>query len=184
MFDKLIDIILNFWNNITFWYICDQWEEGVLLRAGRYCKTFGPGIWLKIPLLDAVWKTCVITQSMDLPPQSLTTADGKNIVVKGIVRFNVIDAKTFLINISHPNDVLKDTTCGMIRDIIENTDWNDLYDVDIQLTKEVGDFVSQWGIGIEKVTLTNLQEANSIRIIQDDHNQKLTPIDTNTYSHT
>ena len=54
MFDKLIDILLNFWNNITFWYICDHWEEGILLRAGRYHKTFGPGLWLKIPLLDAV----------------------------------------------------------------------------------------------------------------------------------
>lgn len=181
MFDKLIDILLNFWNNLTFWYICDQWEEGILLRAGRYQKTFGPGIWLKIPLIDAVWKTIVITQSIDLPPQSLTTLDGKNIVVKGIIRFHIVDTKKFLTSISHPNDVLTDTTGGMIRDIVENTDWNDLYDVDVELTKEVGDFVSKWGIGVEKVTLTNLQIANSIRIIQDEHNQKITPLD-NTYT--
>jgi inactivated superfamily I helicase len=64
-----------------------------------------------------------------------------------------------------PNDVLVDTTQGIIRQIIEDTRWNDLVGIDNVLTKKVGAFVKRWGIKVEKVTLTDLAQITSYRII-------------------
>jgi regulator of protease activity HflC (stomatin/prohibitin superfamily) len=65
----------------------------------------------------------------------------------------------------------------MIREIIEDTEWSGLIDIDKKLTSEVGKFVKRWGIKVERVTLTDLQIANSIRIIQDaTHQSKIVPI--------
>ena len=65
----------------------------------------------------------------------------------------------------------------MIREIIEDTEWTSIVDIDKKLTSEVGKFVKKWGIRVEKVTLTDLQVANSIRIIQDStHQAKVLPI--------
>lgn len=167
MFDKIISLIQQFFHVLTPFVIIDEWEEGVILRLGRYRRTLKSGLYFKIPVIDSIWKYTVITQSIDIPPQSLTTADGQNVVVKGIIRFTIFDIKTFLLTITEPKDVLMDTTGGMIRDIIEETEWWDMNELDVKLTREVSKFVKKWGIKVEKVTLTDLQIASSIRIIQD-----------------
>jgi len=180
VFDKLISLIQQFIHELLPIFIIDEWEEAIILRNGKYIKTVKPGLYFKIPFFDSVWKHTVITQSIDIPPQSITTADGENVVVKGIIRFSIIDIKTFLTTITKPQDVLTDTTGGMIREIIEDTRWVNIIDIDKRLTSEVGKFVKKWGIKVEKVTLTDLQIANSIRIIQDNtHQSKVVPINEN-----
>jgi len=62
---------------------------------------------------------------------------------------------------------LIDTTGAMIREIIEERNWNDLVDVEEELTEKIGMKLSEWGIQIEKVTLTDLAEIQSIRLIGD-----------------
>jgi len=180
MFDKLISLIQQFIHELWPVFIIDEWEEAIVLRAGKFLRTVNPGIYFKIPFFDSVWKHVTITQSIDIPPQSITTADNKNVVVKGIIRFTIVDIKAFLLTITQPQDVLTDTTGGMIRDIIEDTEWVNIIDIDKKLTSEVGKFVKKWGIKVEKVTLTDLQIANSIRIIQDaTHQSKIIPISEN-----
>ena len=182
MFDKLIALIQQFLNELIPIFIIDEWEEAIVLRFGKFHKATKPGIYFKIPFFDSVWKHTVITQSIDIPPQSVTTADGHNVVVKGIIRFSIVDIKTFLLTITQPADVLTDTTGGMIRETIEDTRWADIIDIDKRLTTEVGKFVKKWGIKVEKVTLTDLQIANSIRIIQDaTHQSKIIPVKDITY---
>lgn len=182
MFDKLISLIQQFLNELVPVYIVDQWDEALVLRNGRYYKTSKPGLYFKIPFFDSIWRYTVITQSIDIPPQSVTTADGKNVVAKGIIRFSIVDIKTFLLTINQPADVLTDTTGGMIREIIENTRWDNIIDIDRKLTSEVGKFVKRWGIKVEKVTLTDLQIASSIRVIQDaTHQSKVIPVKETLY---
>ena len=177
MFDKLIAAIQQFGNALLPLFIIDEWEHAIVLRGGRFLKVVKPGFYWKIPFFDSVWRHNVITQSIDIPPQSVTTADNKNVVVKGIIRFNISDIKLFLTTITEPKDVLTDTTGGMIRSIIEDTEWINIVDIDKKLTSEVGKFVKKWGIKVEKVTLTDLQIANSIRIIQDStHQSKPVPL--------
>ena len=177
MFDKLIGLIQQFFHELTPLFIIDEWDQAVVLRNGKFRRVVRAGLYFKIPFFDSIWRYTVITQSIDIPPQSVTTADGKNVVVKGIIRFSVVDIKAFLLNITQPADVLTDTTGGMIREIIEDTEWSGLIDIDKKLTSEVGKFVKRWGIKVERVTLTDLQIANSIRIIQDaTHQSKIVPV--------
>ena len=167
MFDKLIEFLIKLGKDVLLWVVIEEWNEAVLLRFGKFVKVLKPGIHFKIPFFDSVWETETITQSIDMNPQSITTADGKNIVVKAIIRFSVVDTKTYVTSIMKPHDVLVDTTQGMIREIIEDTRWYDLVGIDKQLTTEVGKFMKRWGIKVEKVTLTDLAEIPSYRVIMN-----------------
>jgi regulator of protease activity HflC (stomatin/prohibitin superfamily) len=167
MFDKLIEFLIKLGKDVLLWVVIEEWNEAVLLRFGKFVKVLKPGIHFKIPFFDSVWETETITQSIDMNPQSITTADGKNIVVKAIIRFSVVDTKTYVMSIMKPHDVLVDTTQGMIREIIEDTRWYDLVGIDKQLTTEVGKFMRRWGIKVEKVTLTDLAEIPSYRVIMN-----------------
>jgi regulator of protease activity HflC (stomatin/prohibitin superfamily) len=78
----------------------------------------------------------------------------------------------------HANDVLIDTTQGMIRDVVELTTWNDLVDVNETITDKVKEYVVRWGIEVEAVTITDLGIVKSFRIFGDEaHKTTILPTD-------
>jgi regulator of protease activity HflC (stomatin/prohibitin superfamily) len=167
MFDKLITLLQSFWQQLSPFYIVDMWEKALHLRFGKFHSISEPGLHFKIPFIDSIWHQTVVTQSIHLHPQSITSLDYKNIVVRAIVRYDICDAFLFLTKLAHPTDVLVDTTGAMIREIIEERNWEDLFDIEDELTDKIGKKVSEWGICIEKITLTDLAEIQSIRLIGD-----------------
>ena len=167
MFDKLLEFITNLGHEILPFTIVNQWEQGVYLRVGKFKKIVKPGIEFKIPFFDKIWVHEVITQTIQLHPQTLTTADEKGVVLKSIIRYHINDVQKFLLNVIHASDVLVDTTQGVIRDIVEVTEWNDLVDVNEIITNKVSELVTDWGITIEKITLTDLGIVKTYRIMSD-----------------
>ena len=167
MFDKLIDFLLRFVDDALPFTVVNQWERGVYLRFGKFRRVVGTGLVLKFPFTDNVIKTEVITQTVHLQPQTLTTLDEKSIVLKSIIRYHVHDVRKFLLSVMHASDVLVDTTQGIIRDTVEGTNWEDLYEVNEPLKQEVMKVVEGWGITVEKVTLTDLGIVRTYRIMGD-----------------
>jgi regulator of protease activity HflC (stomatin/prohibitin superfamily) len=176
--DKLVEFITRFSYQLTPWVIIEEWNGAVHLRFGKWIKTLGPGFHFKIPFFDNIIECPVITQSINLPSQTLTTLDEQSIVLKSIIRYRVSNVRVYLLNVMHATDVLIDTTQGMIRDIVELTTWEDLVDVNHQITDVVRDFVVKWGIEVEAVTITDLGTVKSFRIFGDEaHKTTILPTD-------
>lgn len=169
MFDKLIDFLIQFGKDCLPFVIVEQWNGAVHLRFGKYIGVRKPGIHFKLPFFDSIIETPVITQSVNLPAQTLTTLDEQGIVLKAIIRYRVNDVKEYLLGVMHANDVLIDTTQGMIRDIVEVTKWENLVDVNSQITNEVKEFVEKWGIEVEVITITDLAIVKTFRILGDNN---------------
>ena len=169
MFDKLIDFLIQFGKDCLPFVIVEQWNGAVHLRFGKYIGVRNPGIHFKLPFMDSIIETPVITQSVNLPAQTLTTLDEQGIVLKAIIRYRVNDVKEYLLGVMHANDVLIDTTQGMIRDIVEVTKWENLVDVNSQITNEVKEFVEKWGIEVEVITITDLAIVKTFRILGDNN---------------
>lgn len=167
MFDKLIDLIVTFIHDVLPFKIVNQWEEGVHLRAGKFLRVVKPGLNFKFSFFDNILTTPVITQTVNLKSQTVTSKDEKSIVLSSIVRYYVHDVEKFLLGVMHANDVLVDTTQGIIRDIVEDTDWNDLVDLTNTVTPEVNSQVEKWGITVELVSFPDLGEIVTYRIIND-----------------
>ena len=181
MFDKLIAIIQQFGHAMSPVFVVDMWEKALVLRLGKFEDIKDPGLHWKIPFVDSVWHQTVVTQSIHLHPQSITSLDYRNIVVRAIVRYDIKDCFLFLTKLAHPTDVLVDTTGAMIREIIEERNWEDLVDIEVELTEKIGRKVAEWGINIDKVTLTDLAEINSVRVISDnDNRQTIIPLTDTT----
>ena len=104
--------------------------------------------------------------------------DDESIVLKSIIRYKVSNIQTYLLSVMHANDVLIDTTQGIIRDVVERTTWNDLVDVNETITNEVKEYVVRWGIEVEAVTITDLGIVKSFRIFGDEgQGTKILPTD-------
>jgi len=178
MLDKLVDLLVRFGRDMLPFVIIEQWNGAVQLRCGKFIKVLSPGIHFKIPFFDSIIECPVITQSVNLPSQTLTTLDEQSIVLKSIIRYKVSNVRTYLLGVMHANDVLIDTTQGMIRDVVELTTWNDLVDVNETITNEVKEYVVRWGIEVEAVTITDLGIVKSFRIFGDEtHKTTILPTD-------
>ena len=169
MFDKLIDFLIQFGKDLLPFVIVEQWNGAVHLRFGKFIAVRNPGIHFKLPFLDSIIETPVITQSVNLPAQTLTTLDEQGIVLKAIIRYRVNGVKEYLLGVMHANDVLIDTTQGMIRDIVEVTNWEDLVNVNQTITNEVKEYVQKWGIEVEAITITDLAIVKTFRILGDNN---------------
>jgi regulator of protease activity HflC (stomatin/prohibitin superfamily) len=178
MFDKLVALIERFGYQLMPWVIIEEWNAGVHLRYGRYINTLNSGVHFKIPFFDNIIECPVITQSVNLPSQTLTTLDDESIVLKAIIRYKVSNVRTYLLGVMHANDVLIDTTQGMIRDVVELTTWDDLVNVNEIITDKVKEYVVRWGIEVEAVTITDLGIVKSFRIFGDEsHKTTILPTD-------
>ena len=178
MFDKLVALIERFGYQLMPWVIVEEWNAGVHLRYGRYINTLNSGVHFKIPFFDNIIECPVITQSVNLPSQTLTTLDDESIVLKAIIRYKVINVRTYLLGVMHANDVLIDTTQGMIRDVVELTTWDNLVNVNEIITDKVKEYVVRWGIEVEAVTITDLGIVKSFRIFGDEsHKTTILPTD-------
>ena len=168
MFDKLIELIVTFIHDVLPFKIVNQWEEGVHLRFGKFLRVVKPGLRWKLSFFDTILTTPVITQTVNLKPQTVTSLDEKSVVLSSIVRYHIEDVEKFLLGVMHANDVLVDTTQGTIRDVVENTHWDNLVDLTNIVTPEVNKQVEEWGIIVEQISFPDLGEIKTYRIMSDD----------------
>jgi regulator of protease activity HflC (stomatin/prohibitin superfamily) len=169
MFDRLIDVITEWWAYLMPAIIIPNYEEAVLLRNGKFIKVLGPGFHVKLPIFDEVISHHVVVTTLSLPAQSLYTKDKQNIVVKGVVKYKISDVKIFLLEVFDAQDALADMTQSIIKNIIITTSIEECLDLELDniLTKKVRVEARKWGVEIQQVTLTDIAPIRSYRIIND-----------------
>lgn len=175
MFDKLIDVLIEWWNHILPFIIIRDYEEAVLLRFGRFNKVMLPGIHFKIPFFDEVIDQHVVVTTLSLDAQSLYTQDRQNIVVKGIIKYKISDVKTFLLEVYDAQDALSDMSQSIIKNVIMSMTLEECIDpeMDNTLTKKVRVEARKWGVEVQQVTLTDIAPIRSFRFINDSFLNKL-----------
>ena len=175
MFDKLIEIISNWWLQITPIIIIRDYEEAVLLRFGKFKTVLKPGMHFKIPMFDEVIDQHVVVTTLSLDAQSLYTKDKQNIVVKAVIKYKISDVKVFLLEIYDAQDALSDMSQGIIKNVIMSMSMDECTDseLDNTLTKKVRVEARKWGVEVQQVTLTDLAPIRSYRLINDTFTNKL-----------
>lgn len=170
MFDKLVDLLIQFIKLFQFWEVLEPYQGGVRLRLGKFHTVLGPGLSWMIPLgVDKALTENVVTETLHIRPQSLTTRDGKQIVVSSIVTFHVDDIKVFLLEVEGRNDIIKDASCGVVSEFVMKHTWrelNDFADVGNELAKAVRRKAKAYGVNIHSVQLADFTETRSFRLIQ------------------
>ena len=174
MLDKLFEFLSQWISDLLPMVIVPSYEEGVLLRFGKFKKVLYPGLHFKIPFGDEVLRQHVVVTTLSLPAQSLYTLDKQNFVVKGVVKYKIADVKTFLLEVYDAQDALSDMTLSIIKNIIISLPSEKCIDPDLDstLTKKARVEAKKWGVEIQQVTLTDIAPIRSFRLINDNFSNK------------
>jgi regulator of protease activity HflC (stomatin/prohibitin superfamily) len=169
LIERLFDFFISVLRFFQFLAIVDAYQKGVVLRFGKCQREVGPGlIWLWPFFIDRLLSENVVLETLPVGPQSLTTKDGKSIVLGTVVSFTVEDVKKFLLEVEGRNEFLEDSLYGIQSKLVMGRTWEDLYNADIEkeLTREARKRAKEWGVNILRVQVSDFSQSRSIRLIQ------------------
>lgn len=172
MFEKLIELLAAGWDFVKPFTVVDAYEHHVVLRFGKFSRTLPPGLHPKWPFAERAVEVLTAVSTLRLPPQTLTTKDGKGVVVGAIVKYQIRDPEPYVTSIWDQADVLADVTMGAIAETVESTDSTDLLPsakITRSMLEQVRKEVNRFGFKIEKITLTDAGFVKTIRLMQPDH---------------
>jgi regulator of protease activity HflC (stomatin/prohibitin superfamily) len=169
MFDKLIEFLLNIIEDIMPVFFVKQYNNGILLRMGKFVRVVKPGVVFKIPFLDKVEITTIVTTTLSVPTQSVITKDKKQLVVKSVVKYKIADVELFMLNVYDSTDAISDITQAIIKEQISLRTFEECTDNDFDntVTKKLRVEMKKWGIEVDRVTLTDIGQIKSLRLFNE-----------------
>jgi len=151
-------------------YIIEPTERGAKVFGGKKYKIIGPGWYLIWPVIHRVIRMDVVTQVLDLLPQTVRTSDGHEIVVSGIIRYHINDIEKALFAVQDVDKALSTMALGVILEYVQSKSLPECMNVEgmkKELRRGVADAASGWGVKIEQVALTDLGRVTSLRLFGD-----------------
>jgi membrane protease subunit HflK len=169
MFERLLDLIFQGWHLLAPLTVVEAHENAGVLRLGKYHRTLEPGFHWKYPFFETVNKQNVCVTTVRLPPQTLTTKDGKGITVGAIVKYEIKDVRPYITDIFDATDVLLDVTMGSIAKHVRETECDAMLanPPEDDVIKTVRAQVNRYGFRVLNVTFTDLAQVRAFRMIQD-----------------
>lgn len=169
MFDKLIDLCLQFIELFRFFIVIDEFERAVVLRLGRFHKTLEPGFHLLLPFnIDNALTDNVVPRTVNLGAQGLTTKDGKTITTSAVVTAQISDVRKALLEVENVNQALMDSCYAAIGDLVVAHDWDLVRSPEFAetCTKACRKQARRYGIEILRVQLADLTPSRALRLFQ------------------
>ncbi len=124
MFDRLINLVVEFIELFQVFVFVKHYQEGVVLRRGKFHRVVKPGLRLVQPAgQDEVLVANVKPEPMYLDVQSLHTGDdyASNIQV-GLV-WRITDIRVFLLENDDTEDIVSMLCSGVVSRSVQSTKW-------------------------------------------------------------
>lgn len=119
-------------------FIVQPAEQGVILRFGRYVQTVGSGPHWIPRLIESVDVINIEKISNYTYDAEMLTKDENIVYVKVAVQYRIVNSQDYLFNIVKPVESLKLATASALRQVIGDTDLNDILTVGrTKVTSEV-----------------------------------------------
>lgn len=186
MLDKLIDVILQFLHFFQFLHVVRAYQRGVILRFGRFNRVVEPGlIWVWPFFIDEVYTTTVVDEPLTCGPQSLTTADGVQVVISTLFVITVNDVKKFLLEFEGGNLGILLIGHGAVAELVESHTWEELSkrasddeeeeetgvkpklapSISRKLAATFRRRANRYGVGVTRAQIIELTRAKSLRLM-------------------
>ena len=141
--------------------MANNWERFVILRAGKLSSVKGPGLFMIIPVIDAV--TAVIDeriQTTGFNAEQALTRDTVPVNVDAIVFWHVHDAQSAALNITDYRSAIDRVAQTSLRETIGSSMLTQLLSerqqADEALRNEIARKTATWGISVNSVEIRDV----------------------------
>lgn len=155
---------------LKFIAVVFQFQNGILLRMGKYKRVLKPGWHFIRPLgIDHVLAENITVDTAEMGTQSLTTKDGTGIQLELVITYHIFDVRRFLLEAEDASSALTDTATGYVQEVVASHTWEQIRQPRFSriLKKHIQKQARKWGIAVTNAQFVSLVSCPTIRILQD-----------------
>ena len=141
--------------------VADQWDRAVILRLGKFRALKGPGLFLIVPIIDAIpyWiDTRVITTGFKA--EKTLTKDTVPVDVDAVLFWKVVDPKRAALDVADYQSAISWASQTALRDVIGKTMLSDMLEgrdkISSLLQKIIDERTEPWGINVISVEVKDV----------------------------
>ena len=148
--------------------IVPQAQAYVITRLGAYKTTWGVGLHLKIPFIEAVAKRLSLKEQVaDFPPQPVITKDNVTMSIDSVVFFRIMDPKLYTYGVESPILAIENLSATTLRNIIGDLDLDTTLTsrdtINAKMRAILDEATDAWGIKVNRVEVKNITPPSAIQ---------------------
>lgn len=141
--------------------IASEYERGVVFRLGRLIGLKGPGLFIKIPLVDRVIMVDLRVIAHVVPPQEVITSDNVSVKVNAVVFFQVIDAQAAIVRVRNFGEATSQIAQTTLRAVLGQSSLDELLASRDKINEKLQTIIDRqtepWGVKVGTVELKDAQ---------------------------
>ena len=137
-----------------------QYERGVIFRMGKVLDARGPGMLIRIPLVDRLVRVDLRTVTMDVPAQDIITKDNVSVRVSAVVYFKVVDPVKATIEVEDYQVATSQLAQTTLRSICGQDELDHMLSerdaINLKMQEILDHETEPWGVKISKVEVKEI----------------------------
>lgn len=166
---QIFQFLAQFWRQLLPWYVLDAEQVGFIRHLGVPREDARPGMHYKHPIVETLEAESTAEYSAVVDPQSLTTKDGVEVIVRATVTCSVFDARRYFLNVTDGKSNIQDLVGGELGWLVTRRSAKEVLSHRIlpDLVRRSCKAARRWGIHIEDIKLLDAVAAPTCRVLQN-----------------
>jgi regulator of protease activity HflC (stomatin/prohibitin superfamily) len=131
----------------------------------------GPGLHWYLPFWSDPMIYPVKRQTLNLPPQVLTTKDLKEILTSVVVTYEIDDIHKALVDTYDFEDTIRETAQGAVKKVISVKEFNEIlenqHEIDVELCRRIRSVIRPFGVRVVEAVITDFGKTKIYRLVGD-----------------
>ncbi|MFD0767531.1 slipin family protein [Bacillus sp. CGMCC 1.60114] len=147
--------------------IVQQYEQGVVLRLGRYTRSIEPGVQFVVPLIETVQKVDMRIRVENVENQDIITKDSVPVTINAVVYYQVVNAQKALLDVENYRKATSTVAQTILRSNLGAHTMQEMLTeqkkLDDLLRKELDKATEPWGIKVTGVEIRSMDLPEGLR---------------------
>src|SRR5438093_1687129 len=142
--------------------VAREYERGIVFRLGRlFPEPKGPGLFLRIPVIDQVIKVDLRTITLNIPPQEVITKDNVPVRVNAVAYFRIVDPNAAIVQVENYMNATSQIAQTTLRSVLGQHVLDEVLSerdkINAILQTIIDDATSPWGIKVSIVEVKDVE---------------------------
>lgn len=149
-----------------------QQTNYIIETFGKYSATWGPGLHLKVPIIQQVANRVSLKEQVaDFPPQSVITKDNVMLSINSVVYFKIIDPYKNTYGVENYLAALEKLSATSLRNIVGEMSLDDCLSsrdvINAKMIEILDNATEPWGLDVTRVEIQDIVPPSQIQDAMD-----------------
>jgi regulator of protease activity HflC (stomatin/prohibitin superfamily) len=144
-----------------------EYQRGVLFRLGRFHKIKGPGIYLKLPIIDIVRTVSLRIETNEISQQEMITKDSISLLLSAVVFFKVTNPQAAIIEVQDYRNAIDQYSLTTLRNVIGASSLDEVLSDREKVADSarlmLDEVTEKWGIEAQRVEIKQIELPDTMK---------------------